>query len=65
MSVSVRPPEAEPASRRCAASLIEPMAASTCDGCTLPEEQAEPEDTRYPAEIEGNHGGFGPEARHA
>src|ERR1700732_2150735 len=26
-----------------------PMASSTCEGCTLPEEQAEPEDTAIPA----------------
>ena len=32
----------------CASSLPTPMAARTCDGWTLPDEQAEPEDTAIP-----------------
>ena len=33
----------------CARSPGNPIAASTCDGWTLPEEQAEPDDTAIPA----------------
>src|ERR1039458_5946277 len=32
----------------CASEDFTPMAASTCEACTLPDEQAEPEDTAIP-----------------
>ena len=35
------------------------MAASTCEGWTLPEEQAAPDDTRDSFEVEGDDGGLG------
>ena len=35
------------------------MAASTCEGCTLPDEQAEPDDTATPSRSKRDHGGFG------
>ncbi len=46
----------------CASSGPTPMAASTWDGWTLPEEQAEPEETAIPSEIEADHRGFRPHA---
>src|SRR5208283_5601367 len=32
----------------CASEGSTPIAASTCEGCTLPDEQADPEDTAIP-----------------
>ena len=49
-SVVVQPRLTRTAPR--ASSGETPMAASTCEGCTLPDEQAAPDDTRDPFEVE-------------
>src|SRR5438874_5823434 len=46
-SVVVQPRLTRTAPRRCVGET--PIAARTCDGCTLPEEQAAPEDTATPS----------------